>query len=184
MEKLKKWNVYHDFSETSTWNHMKMSRKEVSAISSKNTESEIVYMHRQNLRDRRLYEVGGRVWRVKKWDVCLDCSEIPTWNHMKISRKEVSATCCKSQNLASCTCSVKICVTHECKNICVTHESNTSTWKHMKMSRNILFFFWNEHKWVQDTCWETHNLRSYMTTLHIGVTPSSKGRVEGGEWLK
>ena len=30
------------------------------------TESEIVYMRRQNLCDRRLYKVRGRVGRVKK----------------------------------------------------------------------------------------------------------------------
>ena len=67
----------------------------------------------------------------------IDSSETSTWNHMKISRKEVSATCSKSQNLASCTCSVKICMTHECKNICVrninleTHENE----------QKALFFF-------------------------------------------
>jgi len=106
--------------------------------------------------------------------------------NMQKGSVKVSGTCSKSQNLPSYTCSVKICVTHECKNICVTHESETSIWKHMKISRKLLFFFWNEHKRVQDTCWETHDLKSCMNTLNIiiGVTPSSKGRVEGGEGLK
>jgi len=56
----------------------------------KDTESEIVYLHRQILRDGRPYEVWGRVGWVKRWDVCFDCSETSTWNHMKICRKEVS----------------------------------------------------------------------------------------------
>jgi len=55
----------------------------------KDTESEIVYLHRQTMRDGRLYEVGERVGWGKKWDVCLDCSETSTWNHMKICRNEV-----------------------------------------------------------------------------------------------
>jgi len=76
----------------------------------KDTESEMVYLHRQTLRDGRLYEVGGRVGWVKKWHV----SRVgTTWNKKKGSVK-VWATCSKSQNLASCTRSVKICVTHEC----------------------------------------------------------------------
>ena len=53
---------------------------------------------------------------------------------------KVSTTCSKSQNLASCTCSIKICWTHDCTNICVTHESETSTWKHTKISRKLFFF--------------------------------------------
>jgi len=55
--------------------------------------------------------------------------------NMQKGSVKVSGTCSKSQNLASCTCSVKICVTNECKNICVTHESETSIWKHMKIRR-------------------------------------------------
>jgi len=61
--------------------------------------------------------------------------------NMQKGSVKVSATCSKSQNLASCTCSVKICVTHECKNICVTHELETSIWKHMKISRKLFFSF-------------------------------------------
>jgi len=48
---------------------MKRSRKEVSATSTykfKGTESSIVYVCPQNLRDRRQYDVGGRVESVKK----------------------------------------------------------------------------------------------------------------------
>ena len=80
---FKSWDVCLDFSETSTCNHMKRSRKEVSATSTykfKGTESSIVYVCRQNLRDRRLYDVGGRVERVKKWDVCPYFSEKWPWH--------------------------------------------------------------------------------------------------------
>ena len=61
MQKLKKRNVYHDFSETSFWKYMKMSRQEVSTTCSKTQNLKSYILYRQTLHDGRLYEVGGRV---------------------------------------------------------------------------------------------------------------------------
>jgi hypothetical protein len=155
----------------------------------KDTESEIIYLHRQTLHDGRLYEVGGRVVWVKKWHVCLDCSETSTWNHMKISRKEVSK--------------------------CQLHVPNHRIYHHIRAPSkfawhtNVKTFAWhtnqkhqfgNTWKWAESSFffleWAQasagYMLRNswpkiifeHLEYHYIGVTPSSKGRVEGGEGLK
>ena len=174
MGKLKEWNVYHDFSETSTWKHWKWVERKCQLHVQRHWIWNRIFAPsnfawRKTIRGRGKSRMSQKVRYLSFRNINME----PRENMQKGSVK-VLATCSKSQNLASCTWSVKICVTHECKNICVTRESKTSIWKHMKISRQPFFFppcVWRRNA-VKHTFWDTPStdnapLRAKMSSMQV-----------------